>query len=361
MEQKLKDIAFKQTAEAVVLIKHLQVMQAKDGRKYLNIVATDGDMDLECRVWNDAEKWALSFERGSVAIIKGRMNLFQGRKQFIIGEILPAPEGTNPNDFRQKAETNPEEMFTKLKEIVLGLDDVYIKDLLVSVLEDKEIGRRLKVWQAGKSIHHAYQSGLLEHILSCAELSVTLSKHYNVNKNYVVAGAILHDLCKIYELTDGASVEYTEEGKLVGHLVKGLEIVDRFTYKMENFPRNTKMHLKHILLSHHGEYEYGSPKIPQTREAMLVHLIDNMDSKMNVFETIIKQDNNSGHWSGFVKHMDRIVFKDELPFYPEYEKPLGTSTSNQEKPAAVKKTEKPKRDKEIKQNLSALLKDFKVD
>jgi 3'-5' exoribonuclease len=133
-----------------------------------------------------------------------------------------------------------------------------------------------------------------------------------------VAGCILHDLCKIYELTDGINVEYTEEGKLVGHLVKGLEIVDRYAYKIKNFPHYTKMHIKHILLSHHGEYAYGSPKIPQTSEAYLVHLIDLMDSKMGTLEMIKRNDSSTGNWSGFVKHLDRIVYKSDLPFYPEY-------------------------------------------
>jgi 3'-5' exoribonuclease len=114
------------------------------------------------------------------------------------------------------------------------------------------------------------------------------------------------------------NVEYTEEGKLVGHLVKGLEIVDRYSYKIRNFPHYTKMHIKHILLAHHGEYEYGSPKIPQTSEAYLVHLIDLMDSKMASLDIVKKTDSATGHWSGFVKHLDRIVYKSELPFYPEY-------------------------------------------
>ena len=149
-----------------------------------------------------------------------------------------------------------------------------------------------------------------------------------MNENYVVAGCILHDLCKIYELTDGLNVEYTEEGKLVGHLVKGLEIVDRFSYRIKNFPHYTKMHLKHILLAHHGEYEYGSPKIPQTSEAFLVHLIDLMDSKMGTMEIIKKTDSQTGHWSGFVKHLDRIVYKGDLPFYPEYV----ADDSSEEKP-----------------------------
>src|SRR5690606_30871204 len=160
------------------------------------------------------------------------------------------------NDFITKAPYDPEQMYQELLGIVKNLSDVYIQKLLLNILEDQEISRRLKLWQAGKTIHHAYQSGLLEHILSCANLAVNLSPVYKCNENYVVAGAILHDICKIYELTDGMNVEYTEEGKLVGHLVKGVELVDRFSYRIENFPYNLKLHLKHILLSHHRSEEH---------------------------------------------------------------------------------------------------------
>ncbi len=244
--------------------------------------------------------------------------------------------------------------------IVESLPEVYVRNLLLNVLEDKEVERRLKTWQAGKSIHHAYQSGLLEHILSCAKLSQGLSAHYNVNESYVVAGAILHDLCKIYELTDGANVEYTEEGKLVGHLVKGVELVDKYSYRIKGFPHQVKLHLKHILLSHHGHYEYGSPKVPQTSEAMLLHLIDMMDSKMHSFETVKRNDNNTGRWSGFVKHLDRIIYKDELPSYTDYTE--GEERSSSPRSQAQGRPKKQKRhEKEVKQNLGSLLKDFKVD
>jgi 3'-5' exoribonuclease len=250
-------------------------------------------------------------------------------------------------------------MYARLVKIVEGLSDVYIRDLLGNIITDPEIARRLKTWQAGKSIHHAYKSGLIEHILSCTELALILSRHYKVNENYVVAGCILHDLCKIYELTDGVNVEYTEEGKLVGHLVKGLEIVDRFSYKIRNFPHYMKMHLKHILLAHHGEYEYGSPKIPQTSEAYLVHLIDLMDSKMGTFDLIKKMDNNTGHWSGYVKHLDRIVYKSDLPFYPEY-----VNDEEEERSAPVKThapAAKTRNVPEPKTSMAKMLGAFKVE
>lgn len=338
------------------LVKHIATAEGKDGKSYLNIILADKTGELEARKWHGADLIIGQIRSGDVVIVGGKMNQFQGRLQMIISDMSKLDEGQfDREDYIQKAGSAPEKMYQELIEIVESLEEVYIKDLLLSVLHDPEIARRLKIWQAGKSIHHAYQSGLLEHILSCTKLAVILSPHYKVNRSYVVAGCVLHDICKIYELTEGPVVDYTEEGKLVGHLVKGLEVVDEHAFKIKNFPYNMKLHLKHILLSHHGEYEYGSPKIPSTSEAYLVHLIDLMDSKMSSLEQVKKNDNSSSHWSGFVKHMDRIVYKPELPSFTNYvkdtEKLQAQTNTGSSKPAAP----------EVKSAFGNLLKDFKVE
>lgn len=344
----------KEEIESIFLVKIFNTMEGKDGKKYFNLILSDATGDLESRIWQYSTETEKNITKNSFVRVRGKVNFYQGKKQFIVNQIAPLKESeVNLDDFIMKSAEDPEEMYKKLLSIVDGLKDVYIRDLLKLILSDQEISRRIKTWQAGKSIHHAYRSGLLEHILSCTHLALYLSNHYRVNENYVVAGCILHDLCKIYELTDGINVEYTEEGKLVGHLVKGLEIVDRYSYKIKNFPHYLKMHLKHILLSHHGEYEYGSPKVPQTAEAFLVHLIDMMDSKMGSVEIIKKTDTTPGHWSGYVKHLDRIIFKDELPFYPEY---------NIEEEEILKKPIEPKKNSsEPKTSLGKMLSGIKLN
>lgn len=347
----IEDLKPKDEISSIYLVKYISLQEAKDKKKYLNIILCDATGEVEGRAWANAEGIFDAIQASDFIKVSGRVNVFQGRMQFIINdyEKIQASD-VDPEEYQKKSSMNPDKMYMDLMAIVERLDDYYIRELLRAILGDTEITRRLKTWQAGKSIHHAYKSGLLEHILSCATLAENLSAHYNCNKNYVVIGAIIHDICKIYELTDGTNVEYTEEGKLVGHLVKSLELMDRFSYKIKNFPYNLKLHLKHIMLSHHGEYEYGSPKIPQTSEAMLVHLIDNMDSKMNAFEAIKKNDKQSGHWSTYVRHLDRIIFKDELPFYPEQ--------VADKKPYSNKKTAQKSNDP--KTSMESLLKGFKV-
>lgn len=360
----ISDLQGKEEIESIFLVKIFNTMEGKDGKKYFNIILTDSTGDLESRLWQYSAEIEKNITKGNFVKVRGKLNFYQGRKQFIVSQIEKLDQNAvNLDDFVMKAVEDPEVMYKKLLKIVDDLTDVYIRDLLRNIITDGEIARRLKIWQAGKSIHHAYRSGLLEHILSCTELALHLSKHYKVNENYVVAGCILHDMCKIYELTDGINVEYTEEGKLVGHLVKGLEIVDRFSYKIKNFPHYTKMHLKHILLAHHGEYEYGSPKIPQTSEAYLVHLIDLMDSKMGSFDIIRKTDSTTGHWSGYVKHLDRIVYKSELPFYPEYiPDEEHHHEERHERPEPKREAPRPQRGQpEPKTSLGKMLGGFKVE
>jgi 3'-5' exoribonuclease len=358
----ISDLQGRDEIDSIFLVKIFNVMEGKDGKKYFNIILSDASGDLESRLWQYSEEVEKSISKGSFVRVRGKLNFYQGRKQFILNRIEKLEQSeVNLDDFIMKAHEDPEVMYKKLLAIVDGLNDVYIRDLLRNIITDGEIARRLKTWQAGKTIHHAYKSGLIEHILSCTELALHLSKHYRVNENYVVAGCILHDLCKIYELTDGVNVEYTEEGKLVGHLVKGLEIVDRFAYKIKNFPHYTKMHIKHILLSHHGEYEYGSPKIPQTSEAYLVHLIDFMDSKMGSFDIIRKTDSATGHWSGFVKHLDRIVYKSELPFYPEYIQDDEPHYHQEERKAEAPKPAPKRGGPDPKTSMGKMLSGFKIE
>jgi len=319
----VKDLKPKADIESVFLVKAINLVTGRDGKDYLNLVFSDRSGEIEGRVWQQAATYAERFTKGDLISLAGKVNQYQGRRQIIVKSLKKLDQDKfDKGDFEPQSEFDSEEMYQELLGLVKKQKDIYIKELLLQVLQDEEIALRLKVWPAGSSIHHAYRSGLLEHILSCSKLAVSLSAHYQVNESYVLAGCILHDLCKIYELTEGPNADYTDEGKLVGHLVRGTEIVDRFSRKIKNFPYHMKLHLKHILLSHHGAYEYGSPKIPQTSEAMLVHQIDMMDSKLASFETAKKKDNTPGNWTGYIKHLDRIVYKSELPTFSTPKEPM---------------------------------------
>ena len=317
----IRDLKPKEDVDTLFFVKHLEKVETRDGRFYLDAHLTDATGLIQARKWQEIDSIIQEVSPGDYARVKGKINLFQNRIQLIISKIKKVDENDiNSQEFVRQAKENPEIMYAKLIKLIEHLDDVYIKKLLENILQDPQIMERLKKWQAGKTIHHAYQGGLLEHILSCSELAISLAPRYDCDKNYVVAGAVLHDLCKIYELTSGPLVEYTHEGKLVGHLVEGLELLNHFTRKIPKFPNDTKIHLKHILLAHHGYLEYGSPKLPMTPEAFLVYLIDNLDSKMNSISQFIQLDSNVGQWTSLSKHLNQTFFKEVLPHYPENKK-----------------------------------------
>ncbi len=363
--QFIKDLQPKMDVDSIFLVKYIARMEGKDGKSYLNIILCDNSGDIEARKWAGAEKLIQTVEKGCYVRVAGKVNLYQGRLQLVLSDINPVDATTICVDhFVAQSSHDPHEMLGQLVSMIEKLDDVYIRDLLLAILHDAEISRRMKIWAAGKTIHHAYQGGLLEHLLQCVRLADILSAIYPVNRNFVVAGAMLHDLCKVYELTDGTMVDYTEEGRLVGHLINAVELLDRFCSKIKDFPSITKLHLKHILVSHHGEYEFGSPKLPQTSEALLVHYIDLIDSKMNSFEAAKQADRQVGHWTTFVKHLDRMVYKAELPTHKEYLKE-NPDTSEKEVIKTAKKNDDAvapgKQTLELKHNMSAMLKNIKLD
>ncbi|MBT3236923.1 MAG: HD domain-containing protein [Bdellovibrionales bacterium] len=312
--QFVSDLHNKDEVESFFLVKYIAVMAGRDGRSYLNLVLADSSGDLEARRWSHAEESFKRVQKGSYVKVKGKINLYQSRFQLIVKDLVPIPaDSVKPEDYLRQSQSDPERMFEELLTIADQMGDCYLRDLLQMVLMDAEIKRRLTLWPAGKSIHHAFTGGLLEHILSCARLAMLITPNYQeVNRDYVVAGAVLHDICKIYELSDGPVVEYTDEGRLVGHLVNGVQLLDRFISKMPHFPSQSKMHLEHILVSHHGSLEHGSTKPPQTREAQLVHFIDLIDSQMNSFQTAIENDRGNSDWTGYIKHLDRMLYKGKL-------------------------------------------------
>lgn len=168
----ISDLQGKEEIESIFLVKIFNTMEDKSGKKYFNIILTDSTGDLEARLWQYSSEIENAISKNSFVKVRGKLNFYQGRKQFIVNQIHKIEQSeVNLDDFVMKSVEDPEVMYKRLLKIVDGLSDVYIRDLLRSIITDGETARRLKIWQAGKSIHHAYKSGLLEHILSCTELA----------------------------------------------------------------------------------------------------------------------------------------------------------------------------------------------
>jgi len=337
----------KMELKTVFVIKYLNVAAGKDGREFLNVILADATGDVEARKWSLQDFNPHSFARGDYVLVQGKTNFYQNRLQVIIQEMAKV----NPQDYQQKdfiphSAQDPAQAMAEIKNLAASIQDAALKDIVQTLLDDPTIQRRLLVCPAGRSIHHIGVGGLAEHILSCAQLGAFLADFYHLDRDYVLAGTILHDLGKIYEFSEDDLVDYTDEGKLLGHIVKILELVDTYFAHHPDFPAEVKLHLKHILAAHHGELDCGSPKVPQTPEAYLVHLIDYLDSKIDTMKTALR-GSQGNDWISYHKALDRAIYRRPLP-HAETRKASGH-------PA------KAPGNAPLKQSLADKLKDVKID
>jgi 3'-5' exoribonuclease len=214
----------------------------------------------------------------------------------------------------RSAERSPDELWRELEDVIRSVSNRHLQQLLFRVFSDPEVEHEFKVAPAARSMHHAYRSGLLEHTLSMAKLSGVVAEHYGVDRDMVVVGSLLHDVGKVWELEISTSIEYTDDGRLLGHLAMEVLYVDSKIRELAAFPDELRRQLLHLLLAHHGEYEYGSPRRPKTPEALLVHAVDNLDSRMAaMFEAIDGSGETEEAWSPFSRILNRSVYRRRPP------------------------------------------------
>lgn len=303
----IKDLAENQTVQTPFLVKEKNLLVGKNGKPYMALVLSDRSGSVDARVWDNVDQLQNKFQVGDIVAIKGAVQVYQSRLQLILHRLerMEAPE--NLDDFISVTEKDPQELFQLLKGTVASLDNSHVRELLENTLKDPEIVPLLMNAPAAKSIHHARRGGLLEHILSICNILDFLADHYKVlDRNLLIFGAIYHDLGKIWELQYDKGVSYTTEGRLIGHLTMAVELVEKKASQIMGFPEDLKLHMKHIVLSHHGKLEYGSPKRPKTLEAFLVSFIDDLDSKMDSIVEFMKSDTMIGdQWTRYSQLFDR--------------------------------------------------------
>jgi 3'-5' exoribonuclease len=317
-----------QLVQGVFLVQHKEIRQKKTGEPYLSLTLADRTGDLDAKMWDNVPEVMETFERDSFLKVKGMVQLFQNKPQLTIYRLqLLAESEIDIADFLPASKRDRDEMFAELQGWIASMTNPHLKALLETIFADEAVALAYRTAPAAKAIHHGWIGGLVEHVLSVCQLAKVTAAHYpDIDFDLLLTGVILHDIGKIYELTYARSLGYSTEGQLIGHITIGVRMVEDALRKLPGFPPLLRDLVEHMILSHHGVLEFGSPKVPMFLEAMLLHQIDNLDSKMEAMRAHIAKDRQAtGVWTGYNPALERIVLKKQQYLIEPEEQPETTA------------------------------------
>ncbi|MCF8143422.1 MAG: HD domain-containing protein [Deltaproteobacteria bacterium] len=295
------------------LVKEKRVAKTRNGNAFLSLTLADRTGEISAKIWENAESVSGLFHEGDIVQVEGKAGSYRDQIQITVSGLDLFNEPPDPEIFLEKSPEDPSTMVRALREILRGIQDVHLRGLVDSFLGDREFMARFKRAPAAKTFHHGYLGGLLEHTLSVCRMAVHAVDHYpQLNRDLLITSAFLHDIGKIRELTYDLLIDYTDEGRLVGHLVLGAGMVDEKLKGFPDFPQGLAVRLRHLILSHHGQYDFGSPKAPKFLEAFALHLIDDLDAKINGLGRFMERDRHEGSWTDFNRMFGRYFLKGEI-------------------------------------------------
>jgi 3'-5' exoribonuclease len=294
------------TSSFVVASKQVKVK--KNGEPYLALILADRTGQIEAKMWDNVEEFIEVFDQEDFLKVKGLINKYKNRFQLTIHKLRRMPESEiDFADYLPKTTKDIGELWRTLTDFVASFQNPHLKALVELFMADPEIAERYRNAPAAKSLHHAYIGGLLDHVVSLFRSCDLLCRNYpQVNRDLLLTGAFLHDIGKIQELTYNRSFSYTTRGQLLGHMIIELEMLQAKIEKLPGFPPELKTLLEHLIISHHGQYEFGSPKLPMFPEALMLHYLDDLDSKMEAMRAQFERDlGMEGAWTTFNASLGR--------------------------------------------------------
>jgi 3'-5' exoribonuclease len=301
-----------QPVTSYFLAKQVQVRQRRSGEPYLSLVLADRTGELPAVMWEGVDESVRDLSDGDIVKVQAVLGSYHGEPQLTVTRARKAaPDEVSPDDYLPRAEGDPAAMLAALDGAVEAIDEPHLKRLLRELFADPTTRAAVSVAPAAKAIHHAVLGGLLEHTVSVVGLCRLLADYYPaVNRDLLLTAAILHDLGKIKELRWDRVFDYTDPGRLLGHITLGALMVEERIRAIPDFPAALADSLLHCILSHHGELEWGSPKRPKTLEAIVLHYAENLDGKVNSFLSFAKRYPDPQHpgWTQFNKSMDRYLY-----------------------------------------------------
>jgi 3'-5' exoribonuclease len=331
------------TSSFVVVSK--QVKPKKTGEPYLALMLGDRSGQLEAKMWDNVEEVLNSFEQDDFLKIKGLINKYKNRFQLTIHKLRKMGESEMDfADYLPKTSKNIDELWQTLAALVVSFENSHLKSLVQAFMADPEIAAAYRAAPAAKTLHHAYIGGLLDHVVSLSRSCDLVARNYpQVNRDLLLTGAFLHDIGKIFELTYNRSFSYTTRGQLLGHMVIELEMLQAKIALFPDFPPELKTLLEHLIISHHGHYEFGSPKLPMFPEALLLHYMDDLDSKMEAMRAQFEREADlDSSWTGYNPSLGRPLLNTAKMLAPKKAKtaensasPNGPEPSNSGAPGSI--------------------------
>jgi 3'-5' exoribonuclease len=300
------------TSSFVVVSK--QVKPKKTGDPYLALTLGDRTGQIEAKMWDNVEDALDAFEQDDFLKVKGLINKYKNRFQLTIHKLRRLGDSEiDYSDYLPKTTKNIDELWQTLTDFVAGFQNEHLKRLVQGFMADPEIAQAYRNAPAAKTLHHAFIGGLLDHVVSLFRSCDLVCRNYpQVNRDLVLTGAFLHDIGKIHELTYNRSFSYTTRGQLLGHMIIELEMLQAKLSLVPDFPPELKTLLEHLIISHHGEYEFGSPKLPMFPEALLLHYMDDLDSKMESMRALFEREGDQENpWTGYSPSLGRPLLNTE--------------------------------------------------
>lgn len=294
----------------IYLIKHKQSAVTKNGKPYDNVILQDKTGTIDAKVWEPNSPGIGDFEALDYVEIIGDVSIFNGALQVSVKRARVCHEGEyDPREFLPVSSKDIDQMYKELTELINSVENQYLNQLLkMFFVENEKFVKAFKNSSAAKSVHHGFIGGLLEHTLSVAKLCDYYCSVYPILKrDLLITAAICHDIGKVKELSSFPENDYTEEGQFLGHIVMGSEMIGEAARRIDGFPKLLETELKHCILSHHGELEYGSPKKPAIVEAIALNFADNTDAKMETFTELMNNSQNPDMWQGFSRVLDTNI------------------------------------------------------
>lgn len=294
------------------LCTHKDVRQGRGGDLFISLSLQDRTGLLRGRIFNEAARLREEFDSGDFVKVQGRTDLFNGHMQLVIENIRRVnPDQDKLQGFREEdcvlsAPRPIEEMWSELDQLILHVRDPFVRELLQRITTQH--AEKLRIWPAAQTVHHAYRSGFLEHILSVARSALTLGAAYGANQDLLTAGALLHDIGKLEELEYDRATSYTREGNLVGHVTLGTILVRATIAAIPDFPDVLRTQIEHLIVSHHGHKEFGAPVEPMTIEAMILSAADDLDAKINQVRQALAED-GEGEFTAYHSRLGRVLWR----------------------------------------------------